>query len=128
MLTPKQEVFCQALAGGKTQADAYRSAYNVKPTTKPETTQNKAHQLMQKGDVRARVDELKTQLAEKLLWSREDSLNEFISIVKEPDNQGCKISALKELNVMCGYNAPTKTELSGSIVNKIEVFFGRDKS
>ena len=32
MLTPKQEVFAQAVAGGKTQADAYREAYNVKPT------------------------------------------------------------------------------------------------
>ena len=64
MLTPKQEAFAIALASGKTQADAYRSAYDVKATTKPETTQNKAHQLMKKGEVRARVEELKKPIIE----------------------------------------------------------------
>jgi hypothetical protein len=64
MLTPKQEAFAIAVASGMTQADAYRSAYNVKPETKPETVQNKAYQMMQKGEVRARVDELKKPIIE----------------------------------------------------------------
>lgn len=64
MLTPKQEAFAIAVAGGMTQADAYRSAYDVKATTKAETTQNKAYQLMQKGEVRARVEELKKPIIE----------------------------------------------------------------
>jgi len=33
-LTPKQEKFAQCVAEGMSQADAYRSSYNCKPTTK----------------------------------------------------------------------------------------------
>jgi hypothetical protein len=64
MLTPKQEAFAIAVASGMTQADAYRSAYNVKPTTKPEVTQVKASQLMADGKIRIRVDELKKPIIE----------------------------------------------------------------
>lgn len=126
-LTPKQEAFCQSISSGLSNSDAYKSAYSTE-NQKPETISNNAYKLANNNDVVTRLAELRKELADKALWSREDSLNEFISIVKEPDNQGCKISALKELNVMCGYNAPTKTETSGSIVNKIEVCFGRSKS
>ena len=64
MLTPKQEAFAIAVASGMTQADAYRSAYNVKPETKPESVQQKAYQIMQKVEVRSRVDELKKPIIE----------------------------------------------------------------
>lgn len=65
-LTPKQEKFAQEVAKGKSQTDAYRAAYKVRPGTKPETTQNKAHALMRKGDVRARVEELRERVAAKV--------------------------------------------------------------
>ena len=45
-LTPKQERFAQLVAEGKTQADAYRGAFNTKPTTKPETIIANASRLM----------------------------------------------------------------------------------
>lgn len=64
MLTPKQEAFAIAVASGMTQADAYRSAYNVKPETKPEVTQVKASQLMADGKIRVRVEELKKPIIE----------------------------------------------------------------
>jgi thymidylate synthase ThyX len=64
MLTPKQEAFAIAVASGMTQADAYRSAYNVKPETKPESTQVKASQLMADGKIRSRVEELKKPIIE----------------------------------------------------------------
>lgn len=64
MLTPKQEAFAIAVASGMTQADAYREAYNVKPTTKNEVTQVKASQLMADGKIRVRVDELKKPIIE----------------------------------------------------------------
>ena len=64
MLTPKQEAFAIAVASGMTQADAYRSAYNVNPTTKPEVTQVKASQLMADGKIRVRVEELKKPIIE----------------------------------------------------------------
>lgn len=64
MLTPKQEAFAIAVASGMTQADAYRSAYNVKPTTKPESVQTKAYQMMQMVQIRSRVVELKKPIIE----------------------------------------------------------------
>tara|TARA_R110000868_G_scaffold124211_1_gene328542 strand:+ start:331 stop:711 length:381 start_codon:yes stop_codon:yes gene_type:complete len=64
MLTPKQEAFAIAVASGKTQADAYREAFNVKPTTKPETIQNNASRLMKDTEVSARVEELKKPIIE----------------------------------------------------------------
>ena len=64
MLTPKQEAFAIAVASGMTQADAYRSAYNVKPTTKPESVQTKAYQMMQMVQIRSRVEELKKPIIE----------------------------------------------------------------
>jgi hypothetical protein len=64
MLTSKQEAFAIAVASGKTQADAYREAFNVKPTTKPETIQNNASRLMKDTEVSARVEELKKPIIE----------------------------------------------------------------
>jgi len=127
MLTSKQEAFCQSVVCGNSLSDAYRSAYSADKMKATSINANSS-KLLANTTIALRIDYLKKELADKALWSREDSLNEFISIVKEPDNQGCKINALKELNVMCGYNAPTKTETSGVIINKIEVCFGRSKS
>jgi hypothetical protein len=115
MLTPKQEAFAQAVAGGKTQADAYREAYNVKPTTKNEVTQVKASQLMADGKVRVRVDELKAQLSEKLLWTREDSLKTLIAVINAPDNAGNIISSVQAINKMQGFDAAEKHELTGNL-------------
>jgi hypothetical protein len=115
MLTPKQEVFCQAVAGGKTQTDAYREGFNVRPATKPETTQNKAHKLMKKDEVRARVAELKAQLSEKLLWTREDSLKTLIAVINAPDNAGNIISSVQAINKMQGFDAAEKHELTGNL-------------
>ena len=59
ILTSKQEAFAIAVASGKTQADAYRSAYDVKPTTKAVTIVKRASELMTDGDISGRVAELK---------------------------------------------------------------------
>ena len=55
-LTPKQAHFARCVAGGMTQADAYREAYDPKPETKPETIHTLASRLMAKVEVRSRVD------------------------------------------------------------------------
>lgn len=61
-LTPKQEKFAQGVAEGKTQADAYRAAYNVRPTTKPETVVQAASRIMSDSNVSARVEELRAPI------------------------------------------------------------------
>jgi hypothetical protein len=55
-LTPKQLHFARCVAGGMSQAAAYREAYGCKPNSKPETQQANASRLMSDSRVRARVD------------------------------------------------------------------------
>ncbi len=116
-MTPKQEAFAIAVAGGKNQADAYRSAYDSK-NMKATTIASKASILMTDGNVRAMIDNLKQQLADKELWTREDSIRAMIQVIEEPDNQGCKINAVKVINDMQGFNAATKTQVSGTITHE----------
>lgn len=119
-LTAKQEAFAQAVADGLTQADAYRSAYDA-GKMKAETVQSKASILMANGMVRARVDSLKAALESKGLWTREKSVQALAAIA---DGSGAKaneiVAAIKELNLMHGFNAPSKVEISGAMVHRIE--------
>lgn len=110
-LTAKQEAFAQAVADGMTQADAYRKAYDA-GRMKAETIQNKAHILMKDGDVRARVDALKAKVAEKHIWTREKSVRVLSEIADDEESRNPdKVSAIKELNAMHGFLAPTKHEV-----------------
>lgn len=63
-LTPKQEKFAQEVASGKSQADAYRAAFNC-ANSKPETVIQSASRLMADPNISARVGQLKAQLSEK---------------------------------------------------------------
>ncbi|MBV5329146.1 MAG: hypothetical protein JZU65_16215 [Chlorobium sp.] len=94
-----------------TQADAYRKAYKSNKM-KSETIQNNAHTLMKNSEVAARVSGLKAEVAAKHLWTREDSVNALKGVVNSPDRAGDVTAAVKELNAMHGFNAPTKNEHS----------------
>jgi hypothetical protein len=109
-LTAKQEAFAQAIADGLGQADAYRIAYDAKGM-KDGTVYSKASIMMSEGKIRARVDELKAQVAEKQLWTREMSVKGLIQayrIAQEAKTSTGMTAAVKELNVMHGFNEPTK--------------------
>ena len=109
-LTAKQEAFAQAIADGLGQADAYRIAYDAKGM-KDGTVYSKASIMMSEGKIRARVDELKAQVAEKQLWTREMSVKGLIQayrIAQEAKTSTGMTAAVKELNIMHGFNEPTK--------------------
>jgi phage terminase small subunit len=118
-LTPKQEKFAQCIADGMNQSDAYRAAYNA-GGMKAETVQNKAHVLMKNGEVRARVDTLRGALAEKALWTREDSVRALKDIACGTGKPNEVVAAVKELNAMHGFNAPVDINLGGKVVSVIE--------
>ena len=114
-LTAKQEAFAQAIADGKNQSDAYRTAYNA-GKMKAETVQNSAYKLVMNGEVTARVKELREELANKSLWTREQSVAVLAGVVAAMDaKHGDKISAVKVLNDMQGFNAPTKVDIAGNV-------------
>lgn len=109
-LTAKQEAFAQAIADGMGQADAYRMAYDAEGM-KDNTVYPKASRMMNEGKIRARIDELKAQVAEKQLWTREMSVKGLIQayrIAQEAKTSTGMTAAVKELNVMHGFNEPTK--------------------
>ena len=109
-LTAKQEAFAQAIADGMGQADAYRMAYDAKGM-KDSTIYSKASVLMSDGKIAARVAELKAQVADKQLWTREMSVKGLIQayrIAQEAKTSTGMTAAVKELNVMHGFNEPTK--------------------
>jgi PBSX family phage terminase large subunit len=67
-LTPKQEKFIQGVVSGMTYSDAYRAAYNC-ARMKPETVNNKAYEMMQKGEISARVEKARAEAAKNAQWS-----------------------------------------------------------
>ena len=119
-LTAKQEAFSQAIASGMTQADAYRSAYDASGM-KSAVIDVKACELMKSGKVSVRVGELKAVTASKALWTRERSVVALAAIADGSEAKANEITAaIKELNLMHGFNAPTKIEIEGAIIHRIE--------
>lgn len=113
-LTPREEKFAQGVADGLSQAEAYRQAYPRAAKWKDATVWNKASALMRKGEVLARVEELRAELAKQALWSRMDSVATLKPIATGAEKDSDRIAAVKVLNEMHGYNAPTKTEITGA--------------
>lgn len=114
-LTGKREAFAQHVAKGKTQADAYRASFDA-IKMKAETIQSAASRLMADSMVRARVEELRQKLIDKHLWTREDSVKRLREVADKDEAKGAEIvAAIKELNLMHGFNAPTRIDLGGTI-------------
>jgi hypothetical protein len=121
-LTAKQELFAQCIADGMGQADAYRTAYDAEGM-KDSTIYSKASVLMSDGKVAARVAELKAQVVEKQLWTREMSVKGLIQayrIAQDAKTSTGMTAAVKELNVMHGFNEPTKLSITGSMIQRIQ--------
>lgn len=111
-LTQKMEMFCQAIVTGVSQADAYRSAYDA-GGMKPETVQNKAYQLMKRGEVRARIEELRKPVVEKLQYGLEQAMQEAeeaLSLAREMQKAGQMVAAIQ-----------LRAKLNGLLVEKMQV-------
>lgn len=65
-LTKREEAFCQYLVNNveSSDSDAYRHAYNC-ARMKPETVNNKAYNLKKKAHIRARIEQLRKERAER---------------------------------------------------------------
>lgn len=113
-LTAKQEAFAQAVAGGMTQADAYRASYDFEGCTDKSVIEL-ASQLMRDINVSSRVKSLKEAIAIEAIWTRLDSVRTLADIATDTEARANeKVSAIKELNSMHGFNAPTKHEIAGT--------------
>lgn len=114
-MTPKQEKFAQCVADGMTQADAYRAAYDANGMS-DNAIYREASLLLNNPKIAQRLSELKAQLSAKALWTREASvraLETAMRIAEDRDNPAGLVAAVKELNLMHGFNEPIKHEVTG---------------
>ena len=112
-LTAKQEAFCQGIADGMGQADAYRRAYDAEGM-KDNSVYPKASELMKNGKVAVRIAELRSAVQEKQLWSREMSVKALVQAFREGTGS-VKVAAVRELNAMHGYNEPAKLAINAQV-------------
>lgn len=109
-LTAKQEAFCQGIADGLGQADAYRAAYDA-DNMKENSVYVQASKLMKNPKIAQRVADLRFEVQEKQLWTREMSVKGLVTAYKVANkaaNASGMTGAIKELNAMHGYNEPAK--------------------
>lgn len=121
MLTPKQEKFAQCVASGMTQADAYREAYNCKPTTKPQTVQSHASRLMADGKVSARVEELRAPAIDRLGYTLEklvEELEEARALAAAIEKPSAMISATMGKAKLLGFDK-IETEGDDSVADAL---------
>lgn len=88
MLTEKQEAFAQNIIMGMSQADAYRNAYNTKKMSDKTVWEN-ASRLINNSKVKARVNELRAQVANKAIMTAEERLK-FLS--KVINGEECEVA------------------------------------
>lgn len=79
MLTAKQEKFCQNIAKGMNQSEAYRNAFNISKA-KQESVHTLASRLLKKVEVKSRLSELKQQTTEGIKYTVEDSFRKLSEI------------------------------------------------
>jgi phage terminase small subunit len=111
----RHEKFAQTLAKGKTADEAYVDA-GYKPD------RGHASRLAAKGNIQARVEEIKSRVADKAEWTAADRLRDLKTIFDASLEKDARvaIAAIAEANKMQGSYAPQKRELTGANGGPIE--------
>lgn len=149
-LTPKQRSFAEHYVDCGNGAEAYRRAYNVKPTTSNEVCAVKGSELLHKGNISVIIKHLRKQQAERFEITRSDVAEGYLEIInawkrlmvlasKETlsKDEKQKFYLLKEmvkgsdyrgaydsLAKMFGLNEPDKTQIDQTI-KEIQVVINR---
>lgn len=119
-LTSRREKFCQAIANGKNQSEAYRLAYNAEKM-KNETVQNNAYKLMQSNEVSTRIQELRSEVQATFKFTREAYLKALLDNIElakgtGKDNETPQCAAINGslgLIAKClGFNEPDKLDVN----------------
>ncbi len=122
MLTAKQEKFVQEIIAGKSQADAYRSAYDAKKMS-DKTIYEKASLLAGQDKIRTRLDELREQLSNENIMSAQKRMEWLTELIKSSEaSNSDKLKALDILNKMDGeYVQKIQAEVEGETTINIEL-------
>lgn len=122
MLTAKQEKFVQGIIEGKSQAEAYRSAYNTQKMADKTIWEN-ASRLMADSKVTARMNELRSQMMAASIMSakgRLEWLTNLINNAEEGTNE--KLKAIDIMNKMQGeYVQKVEADVKSEVTINIEL-------
>lgn len=118
MLTPKQEKFVQGIIEGKSQADAYRAAYNTKNMT-DKTIREEASRLMSDPNVSAMVKELRNQVKVSTIMSAQERMEWLTDLIKNT-NEGTtdRLRAIDIINKMTGEYV---TKIDADVKNEVTI-------
>lgn len=100
-LTPKQEKFVELLLEGKSQYEAYITAYPKAKTWKRNTVDSRASVLVKNKKISKRLDDHRKVVEKQVEWTRKRALNEINYVLEmnrkdiERQNQGYE----EELNL-----------------------------
>ena len=122
MLTAKEEKYVQGLVAGLSQRKAYREAYPNSIEWKDRTVDSRASELLKKGNVLGRYNELMEEHKNKALWTREEAINELKWLYRQA------IKSIEDQDE--GYvRQGTSSALLGAIqeLNKLEDLYPSDK-
>ena len=123
MLTAKQEQFAQNIIKGMTQADAYRSAYNTNRMA-DKTIHENASRLANDSKVKARISELRGQIAAENIMTAQKRLEWLTELVmsNEEAYTGDKLKAIDIMNKMTGeYVQRVEAEVTNTVNINIEL-------
>jgi phage terminase small subunit len=111
-LTPKMERFAQEVASGKSQAEAYRTAYDAK-NMGADTIHSKASILAKDDRIRARVDEIRMPIIKAKQLTLETHLE---------DLKALRNMAIKDGKLSAAINAEiARGKAAGVAIDKVEV-------
>lgn len=123
-LTSKQELFARSVASGKSQAAAYRSAYDVSNST-PATVYSKASILMADVNISSRVAELRAPLVAEVqmtLASHLADLQMLRDLAMSSGQHGAAITAEVARGKASGV-AVDRLAITGEVNHSIRVRF-----
>ena len=109
-LTDRQNLFCRLRANGQTCIDAYKAAYNS--NAKSQIISQKASALMANPKIKERIAKLQGISKQDYLWTRQMAVMHLINIV-ENEVAAFALGAIKELNMMHGFDKPIPTPENG---------------
>lgn len=141
-LTIKQENFCNYYVETGNASEAYRRAYSC-AKMKDETVNNKAYNLLKKGEIGARVAELQEEQKAKSDITKEEIVRLCVRVIRGEnvtdvmeDRGGRKAArtisktwAMERVCKMLGFDSPQKIEgeIDAGTPLSIEIIDSRDK-
>ncbi len=104
-MTPKREKFCTAYVETGNATEAYRQAYDA-ASMKEATINKRASELLQNGEVKGRIDELKAKHAERHEMTVDrirDMLLEDREFARKMESAAASVSATMGLAKLYGH-------------------------